>query len=52
MQNRWGRKKGMRRTDGMEWGEQWEETQKEKIEGDEEEGETNPEPIVIRILVR
>ncbi|CDJ56299.1 hypothetical protein EMWEY_00016620, partial [Eimeria maxima] len=25
--NRWGRKKGNRRTDGMEWGERWEEVE-------------------------
>ncbi|KAL8271158.1 hypothetical protein Esti_004926 [Eimeria stiedai] len=51
LESRWGRKRGSRRTDGMEWGEQWEEV-REAEEGDRSQLPSgSQETIRIRMLV-
>ncbi|KAL8424296.1 hypothetical protein Efla_002914 [Eimeria flavescens] len=51
LQNRWGRKKGSRRTDGMEWGEQWEEMREAGADDLPEEETGTPQTIRLRILL-
>ncbi|OEH75013.1 AT hook motif-containing protein [Cyclospora cayetanensis] len=48
--NLWGRKKGSRRKDGMQWGEQWEETQ-EIPETETEEPEAGQQRVNLHILL-